>query len=349
MLTKKGESYPMSDKLKVISYGERTPNKRVNTNKRMNTNKRANTKKKRRRKRIRKIKIGLLVVCLLICIAIGCNYVWGLFHGNSFVLYEKISRTIENLLVSDEEVSRTIENASDQTLTEPEECIDLEIQKNLEDLAKTSEEYREIYDNMNRYPENLLAALCSNPEMLEFVSGYLEADSSTTGKLTSEEQQESFPLLVQWDKRWGYIDYGDSCIGLAGCAPTCLSMVVLALTGDKDATPDKVAAYAQQEGYYIQGTGTSWSLMTEGAQYFGIEGSELCLDESTVIGELQSGHPIICSMRPGDFTTQGHIIVLVGVQDGKIIVNDPNSRKRSSVLWDYATLSRQIKNLRVYQ
>ena len=61
--------------------------------------------------------------------------------------------------------------------------------------------------------------------------------------------------------------------------------------------------------------------------------------------ELENGHPIICAMRPGDFTTAGHFIVLADVQEGKIRVNDPNSRTRSRELWPYETLERQIKNL----
>jgi len=314
----------MSDKYEADSYGERN----------ITSHKRVNAKRRRKRKRIRQIKRGLLFVGLLLCIVIAWDFAQELFPGN--------------LLASDVGVSRTSENESYHNLTEPKAYSDSEISENLKELAQTSKEYREIYDNIDLYPDDLLAALCSNSEMLEFVSGYLNADSNTNGEFTSEELEESFPLLMQWDDRWGYDYYGDDCIGLVGCAPTCMSMVVLGLTKDKDATPDQVAAYAQKEGYYIQGTGTSWSLMTEGALHFGIEGNELSLNESTVLKELQAGHPIICSMRPGDFTTQGHFIVLIGVQDGKIIVNDPNSKKRSGVLWDYDTLARQIKNLWVF-
>ena len=50
-------------------------------------------------------------------------------------------------------------------------------------------------------------------------------------------------------------------------------------------------------------------------------------------------------MRPGDFTTTGHFILLVGTEDGKIQVRDPNSTKRSEQLWDYETLEYQINNL----
>lgn len=85
--------------------------------------------------------------------------------------------------------------------------------------------------------------------------------------------------------------------------------------------------------------------MTEGAQHFGVDGEEISLSESEIFSELESGSPIICSMRPGDFTTTGHFIVLTGTDGEKIRVNDPNSKARSAQLWDYETLEYQINNL----
>ena len=49
-------------------------------------------------------------------------------------------------------------------------------------------------------------------------------------------------------------------------------------------------------------------------------------------------------MLPGDFTTKGHFIVIVGAEEG-FRVNDPNSRIRSNQLWSYERLSTQIGNL----
>lgn len=85
--------------------------------------------------------------------------------------------------------------------------------------------------------------------------------------------------------------------------------------------------------------------MTEGAKHFGVIGQEIPLTISNIETELNQGHPIICSMRKGDFTTIGHFIVLTEIVDGKIKVNDPNSKSRSSILWDYSRLEPQIKNL----
>ncbi|MBO5469651.1 MAG: C39 family peptidase [Lachnospiraceae bacterium] len=184
--------------------------------------------------------------------------------------------------------------------------------------------------------------------MIDYVKGYPDADGSGSGWLTQDEMSQRFPLLLQWDKRWGYIPYGDNVIGLSGCAPTCLSMVIVGLTGNKDATPDAIAQYAMDNGYYVDGVGTAWSLMTAVGGY-GVVGQETTLSEDNIYNELENGNPIICSMRPGDFTSVGHFIVLTGMEDGKIRVNDPNSLTRSRQLWDYDTLSYQISNLWVFE
>lgn len=208
-----------------------------------------------------------------------------------------------------------------------------------------TKEVAAVLTDTGTYPQDYLDALENNPELLEFVKGYPDAKKEATGGITDEELGESWPLLLQWDRRWGYVPYGDHDIGLSGCAPTCLSMVVVGLTKNKDATPDAVADFAEQNGYYLYGTGTKWSLMTEGAAYFGVRGSELALDKNRIFSALEQGHPIICSVRPGDFTKGGHFLVFVGTKDGKIRLNDPNSRIRSEKLWDYETLAPQIKSL----
>lgn len=231
----------------------------------------------------------------------------------------------------------------------PQKLESSEVHRRLKELAGQSAQYEQIYENADKYPENLLAALCNNPEMLEFVQGYLESDGEVTGGLSrSEKNSNGIPLLLQWDQRWGYAPYGDNNIGLSGCAPTCLSMVAVGLTGNEQATPNAIADYAMKEGYYVEGTGTAWSLMTDGCQKFGVVGTELGLDKDTVLSKLKNKKPIICSVRSGDFTTTGHFIVLTGVEDGKIKVNDPNSKKRSTKLWEYEKLEGQIRNLWVF-
>lgn len=282
--------------------------------------------KRRRRRKIRVVRVTIFVVAILIVIFVGSK-------GAGFLINLKQTDT--------EEVTAKYKAET------PVKRDYNEAEKKLARLSEKYPEFKPIYNNRNEYPQEIIKSLCNTPEMIEFVKGYLDSGNKAKGGLTKKEKQAKIPLLIQWDKRWGYAPYGESDIGMAGCAPTCLSMVIVGLTHNYSITPYEVAKYAQDNGYYVENTGTSWSLMTEGAAEFGVDGREISLDRETVMSNLQEENPIICSVRPGDFTTEGHFIVLTSVQNNKIKVNDPNSRSRSR-LWDYDKIEGQIKNLWVY-
>ncbi len=193
-------------------------------------------------------------------------------------------------------------------------------------------------------PSELLEMLERNPEMLDFVAGYPKADRKKVGSFSREEIKAEHPLLLQWDKRWGYYSYGNSIIAVSGCGPVCLSMVILGVK-HKAVLPSKICQFSEKEKYYVEGSGTSWLLMTEGAEHFGLNGSELSLSEASMRSVLDAGGMIICAMGPGDFTTTGHFIVIHGYNGEGFQVNDPNSRQRSSRSWGFEELSGQIRNL----
>lgn len=222
---------------------------------------------------------------------------------------------------------------------------DLETEQKLALLAAEDKEIAAIYAERERYPEELLTALANNPEMIDFAAGYPDAEKAVNGGFTESELSEEFPLLLQWDSRWGYAPYGDSCIGIAGCAPTCLSMVILSLTHNEEATPDKIADYSMAYGHYVEGVGTSWTLLTEAAEAYGVGAREMGLDEAEIKAFLDNDGLIICSMRPGDFTTQGHFIVICGYDKNGFFIKDPNSMERTDRQWTYEEIWYQIKNL----
>lgn len=205
-----------------------------------------------------------------------------------------------------------------------------------------------VYQDAGDMSDTLRQLVENNPETIDFVRGYQEKKDLPPAEDIGEVAAGVIPHLLQWDERWGYQIYGDNMIAVNGCGPTVISMVAAGLTGDNTITPYRVAKFAEENGYYEGDAGTSWALMTDGAAQFGIYGEELGLSEGEIFSALVNGTPIICSMSPGDFTTTGHFIVLVGIEDGKIRVNDPNSVKRSEKLWDYETLYPQISNLWVY-
>lgn len=189
--------------------------------------------------------------------------------------------------------------------------------------------------------------MADNPELDKFVENY-ESGNYTSGKkisYTKKEKRAEIPQLMQWDERWGYDDYGSSVIGITGCAPTTMSMVIVGLTGDTTVNPRVLADYATRHGYYESGAGTTWSFFPACAEAYGLTCQELSLSKERVFAELDVGHPIICGMRPGHFTTSGHFILLVGVEDGKIQIHDPNNRINCETAWEYETLADEIKVL----
>ena len=215
----------------------------------------------------------------------------------------------------------------------------------LKSMVKQDKRIKNVLENYNDYPEELLEMLSRNIEMIDFVLDYPNKKGEVYADTIGNISKDTMPLLLQYDQRWGYGNYGDSIIAISGCGPTALSMVIAGLTGDNSITPYKVAKFSESNGYYVSGVGTTWSLFTEGSENFGLQASELPLAEVSIYNALQSGKPIICSMRPGDFTTTGHIIVLTEIENGKIAVYDPNSNERSNKLWDYQILEHQIRNL----
>lgn len=220
-----------------------------------------------------------------------------------------------------------------------------EVEEELLALASGDSVIARIYQDRTSYPPELLKALTLNQELLDFVVGYPDSDGSVTGGFTAEETGADYPLLMQWDSRWGYHPYGESNIGIAGCGPTCLSMVILALTKDEAATPDKLADYSMRHGHYVPGAGTAWSFMTKTPAAYGIASETLGLDEAAMKRRLDQGDLIICAMRPGDFTTTGHFIVIYGYDEDGFRVNDPNSRERSGRAWPFSRIQNQIKNI----
>lgn len=194
-----------------------------------------------------------------------------------------------------------------------------------------------------RYPEDLIELLEINPETEGFVLNYPFREKTEID--LSGYSRDTVPLFLQWDPMWGYEKYGSGCIGQTGCGPTCLAMAGYYLTGEETMNPKAVAEFAQKNGYYASGYGSSWTLISEGAEKLGLTAKELPLVKGKMVDAVESGHPVILALGKGDFTSSGHYIVLTGWDGGAFRVNDPNSRIRSDRLWTYEELEPQIRNI----
>lgn len=194
--------------------------------------------------------------------------------------------------------------------------------------------YYTLLEHVNDYSEDILEYFLDNPDRYDLVAAYPQRNTmqSFTGSLT--EDLSSVPLLLQWDPRWGYVPYGDSDIAVAGCAPTCLSMVLSYLLQDPTITPPAVAAYSEANGYYINGVGTAHALLSDAADHYGVKWEGVPVSSDNAKEALKDGKILILNMVPGKFTRVGHFIVGVEDEDGKILIHDPNSKERSKA-WDY--------------
>lgn len=314
-------------------------------------------KSKRGRRRWDWCMMGLMIVSGLLVLYLGIS------------VAALIDKTIEYASAEQAEQG----NVNDGTLDDGQEHEDAENsnggqeqenEENPEDMqtegATVKSEYQKMLEKietfasehdvpMESYSQELIELAVKNPEMESFICNYpLKKDVYSGEPLDEYLQQAQVPLFLQWDSRWGYFVYGDKPMGVTGCGPTCLSMVALHLLQDPQMTPQYIAKFSQQNGFYVEGTGSAWSLMTQGAKELGLQVKEVSLDEDVVMRHLSQGRPIICAMGRGDFTENGHFIVFVGAEDGKIRVNDPNSRIRSEKLWRFEDIKDQIRNMWAY-
>ena len=196
------------------------------------------------------------------------------------------------------------------------------------------------------YPDALVQLYARNPDARDFVRDYpKKKDLTPTIDLSNLSGSKTVPLLLQWDERWGYREYNESIIGLAGCGPTCLSMATIYLTGDTTKDPLWMCRFAEQNQFNVPGSGSKWALISEGGRMLGLDVTQIPLDKDRVYRNLDVGNPIIVVVGPGDFTTDGHFLVLTGHSGDKITLNDPNSPTNSAKSWDYDTLAGQIQAL----
>jgi len=266
--------------------------------------------------------------------------------GTETVSTEMIEDTEFLLETETEEAEKSyIELYGLEEVDKPEKRTEAQVLEKLAELSEEHELVRQIYENVDAYSMEMLEHLANNPEMAAFVIGSLEADGSVTGGFTEEELNADFPLLLQYDPRWGYFEYGGKAMGLSGCGPTCLAMTVLALTDMENVTPDKVAAYSLKMGHYVKDVGTAWKLLDEFPTLYGLTVEHPTLKEESMKAALDEGKVLICSVRKGVFTAEGHFILVYGYDETGFKVNDPKCVARSNRTWSYEEFGNQLKRI----
>lgn len=147
------------------------------------------------------------------------------------------------------------------------------------------------------------------------------------------------------------IDYSDTIITISGvdrsvatsgCGAACLSMALEYLNGE---APDPAELFSQsiQDGKY-RGYGWSAELICHYAREYGVNARKIPADADAICAAIEAGKPVIALMGAGIFTESGHYIVLRGIaENGKILINDPNSRSNTKKAFPLETLIRESK------
>ena len=281
------------------------------------------TNLRRRRRRRRKIRHSVIFLCssiaVIVFVAVESRMITSGDGGTNRYDVEAGNNTYDNAVIENSKISEKNKIQNNQSM--------------LDDIM-----------NSTQYPKQLKELALKNEEALEFVYDYpAEHVKEHTIDLTEEASMDSVPLFVQWDKRWGYEKYSGNFFAASGCGPTTLSMVVVYLTHNREASPIAVAKYSKEAGYSVDGSGSSWTLISEGCRHYGVKAKTVALDESRMKAELDEGHPIVVNVGPGDFTDTGHFMVITGYDDEGFSINDPNSIEKSGKRWLFKNISSQIR------
>lgn len=194
------------------------------------------------------------------------------------------------------------------------------------------------YDNIQKILQNE----CKYSQNGSIAGLAYENDVQLINDLSKLEQlYANFPNFRYYNQTLYDESYSSYTISKAGCCPTSLAMILTYLTGDEilptDLT-DEMDKYC-----YSEGTDVTGDCFPEVCSKYNINAKKLnWTDENEIRNSLENNNPIILNVNKGDFTSSGHFIVLLGLdQDGNVIVADPNNINTSAKTYSINRLIEQ--------
>lgn len=138
----------------------------------------------------------------------------------------------------------------------------------------------------------------------------------------------------QYDSRWKKTPYGSSNIGKIGCVMSSLAMALSGMTGQAITPATVVERWGNK--YWVNGAGTSWSIMGDAAKELGLKATQV--DTAGAKAALEAGKPVLLfgQKTGGVYGSNGgtHAVLATGVKDnGNIRINDPGSEANTKTKW----------------
>lgn len=221
---------------------------------------------------------------------------------------------------------------------DPEDWI-----RNLEIAKEDYPNAQIILDHRDEISPSTLRLVGNNFSAIDFVAKTFVPEVEFHYSYPVNLNGVDFPYYLQWDERWAFENYAGNYLGYSGCGPTSVAMALSGVLNDDSITPVEIAKLSEENGFSYSG-GTDWGLFPFVGNHYGVTVEKINMDEETVFQHLKEGHGILVSVKPGDFTLEGHIMLITGTDLFKrLIIHDPNSKDRSEKRWSVQTVLDQSK------
>lgn len=256
----------------------------------------------------------------------------------------------EPVLAGKKEASEKLSEKKPQVEKEPKkkeykfERLAIDKNKPFAHIAKASPMTDQDKEAIEKLPEILQDSVGKYPETKDEILKFSTWKSDPKNyDITGVYEKGDIPRFIQWDSRWGFEPIGDSYMAHSACGPVVLSSTYIHFTGDTSMNPVEMSRWAENQGYYINGFGTSGYIFEKGAKDLGLSSYAIPFEMESIKNSLDAGDILVLHVTEGYFTTGGHYIMLIGYdEDDKLIIHDVNSPNNSQKKWDYDKIADQV-------
>ena len=192
--------------------------------------------------------------------------------------------------------------------------------------------YTKFNNEIKQIEDEIIDETKMEPEWLDPIVDQKDINTNESSKTKSRGEGRSLlgvyhglTYYSQADSRWANKLYTSTnnpnqTMKSSGCGPTAAAIVVSSSIGS--ILPSTMADIFVKNGFRTTNNGTAWSAFPFIANYFAFNSYEYTTNINTAIEYLKKGYYVISSCGNGLFTTNGHYLVLVGINGNTLSIYD---------------------------